>query len=72
MSHGLVKACKDDIKVNHCRRSLSNDKEIRLAQILMCLEGLIRNGMFPPLAAKFCNRKLFLKNIQLNTARSKT
>ena len=44
VSKGLVKACKDDIKNNHCRRSVSEDKEIRLAQILLCLESVAKNG----------------------------
>lgn len=44
VSKGLARMCKDDIKASHCRRSVSDDKEIRLAQILLCLEGVIRNG----------------------------
>ncbi|GFG30167.1 hypothetical protein Cfor_10154 [Coptotermes formosanus] len=44
VSKGLARMCKDDIRASHCRRSVSEDKEIRLAQILLCLEGVIRNG----------------------------
>ncbi|XP_015608654.1 Golgi apparatus protein 1 isoform X2 [Cephus cinctus] len=44
VSKGLVRACKEDIRGNHCRRSVSEDKEIRLAQILLCLESASRNG----------------------------
>jgi Golgi apparatus protein 1 len=44
ISKGLARMCKDDIRASHCRRSVSEDKEIRLAQILLCLEGVIRNG----------------------------
>jgi Golgi apparatus protein 1 len=44
VSKGLARVCKDDIRASHCRRSVSEDKEIRLAQILLCLEGVIRNG----------------------------
>lgn len=44
VSKGLARMCRDDIKASHCRRSVSEDKEIRLAQILLCLEGVIRNG----------------------------
>ncbi|XP_075159778.1 Golgi apparatus protein 1 isoform X2 [Haematobia irritans] len=44
VSHGLAKACKDDIKQNHCRRGVSEDKQVRLAQILLCLETVEKNG----------------------------
>lgn len=44
VSKGLARMCKDEIKASHCRRSVSEHKEIRLAQILLCLEGVIRNG----------------------------
>ncbi|XP_063230835.1 Golgi apparatus protein 1 [Bacillus rossius redtenbacheri] len=44
VSKGLARSCKEDIRLNHCRRLVSDDKEIRLAQILLCLEGVIRNG----------------------------
>ncbi|XP_017072327.1 Golgi apparatus protein 1 isoform X1 [Drosophila eugracilis] len=44
VSHGLAKACKDDIKTYHCRRGVSEDKHVRLAQILLCLESVSKNG----------------------------
>ncbi|XP_034108059.1 Golgi apparatus protein 1 isoform X1 [Drosophila albomicans] len=44
VSHGLAKACKDDIKQHHCRRGVSEDKQVRLAQILLCLETVSKNG----------------------------
>ncbi|XP_008555491.1 Golgi apparatus protein 1 [Microplitis demolitor] len=44
ISKGLAKACKEDIKNNHCRKYVSDDKEIRLAQILLCLESAFKNG----------------------------
>ncbi|XP_068148505.1 Golgi apparatus protein 1 isoform X1 [Drosophila tropicalis] len=44
VSHGLAKACKEDIKLNHCRRGVSEDKQVRLAQILLCLESVSKNG----------------------------
>ncbi|XP_073842399.1 Golgi apparatus protein 1 [Musca autumnalis] len=44
VSHGLAKACKDDIKQHHCRRGVSEDKQVRLAQILLCLETVEKNG----------------------------
>ncbi|XP_015515645.1 Golgi apparatus protein 1 [Neodiprion lecontei] len=43
VSKGLVRACKEDIKTYHCRRSVSEDKDIRLSQILLCLEAAVRN-----------------------------
>ncbi|XP_017773865.1 PREDICTED: Golgi apparatus protein 1 [Nicrophorus vespilloides] len=44
ISKGLMKSCKDDIKKSHCRRQTSDDKSIRLAQVLLCLENVVRNG----------------------------
>lgn len=44
VSKGLLKSCKDDIKKGHCRRQNSNDKTVRLAQILLCLENMMKNG----------------------------
>nr|XP_018901121.1 PREDICTED: Golgi apparatus protein 1 [Bemisia tabaci] len=43
VSKGLSRACKEYIKMYRCRRWLSDDKEIRLAQILVCLENAIHN-----------------------------
>lgn len=44
ISKGLMRACKDDIKKAHCRRQTSDDKSIRLAQVLLCLENIMKNG----------------------------
>ncbi|KAL1123978.1 hypothetical protein AAG570_001748 [Ranatra chinensis] len=44
VSRGLVRMCKEDIRRNHCRKSVSSDKDIRLAQILICLENVTKNG----------------------------
>ena len=44
VSKGLSRACKEDIKTFHCRHSVSPEKSIRLTQILLCLEAVIRNG----------------------------
>lgn len=44
ISRGLARACHEDIKINHCRRGVSNDKNVRLAQILLCLESVVKNG----------------------------
>ncbi|KAK4879218.1 hypothetical protein RN001_007364 [Aquatica leii] len=44
ISKGLMKACREDIKKAHCRKQTSDDKEIRLAQILICLQNIMHNG----------------------------
>lgn len=44
VSRGLSRACKEDIRSNHCRKGVSDDKDIRLAQILVCLEGVMKNS----------------------------
>ncbi|XP_058449131.1 Golgi apparatus protein 1 isoform X1 [Malaya genurostris] len=44
MSKGLTRACRDDIKQHHCRRGVSDDKDVRLAQILLCLEAIQKNN----------------------------
>ncbi|KAK9869440.1 hypothetical protein WA026_003195 [Henosepilachna vigintioctopunctata] len=49
VSKGLMRACREDIKRSHCRKQTSNDKNIRLAQILLCLEGISKNGSILPL-----------------------
>ncbi|KAL4715182.1 hypothetical protein ACJJTC_012229 [Scirpophaga incertulas] len=43
MSKGLVKSCKEDIRKYHCRKGVVDDKDVRLAQILLCLENVSRN-----------------------------
>lgn len=44
ISKGLMKACRDDIKKSHCRKQTSDDKSIRMAQVLLCLESVMKNG----------------------------
>lgn len=44
VSKGLARSCKEDIKINHCRRGVSEDKDVRLAQILLCLEAAHKNS----------------------------
>ncbi|ERL89133.1 hypothetical protein D910_06509, partial [Dendroctonus ponderosae] len=46
VSKGLMRSCRDDIKKTHCRKQTSSDRTVRLAQILLCLENLIRNGTY--------------------------
>ncbi len=44
VSRGLVKACKEEIKSNKCKKDLkSKDKTVRLVEILLCLEEVLRN-----------------------------
>lgn len=43
MSKGLVKSCKEDIRKYRCRKGVVDDKDVRLAQILLCLENVSRN-----------------------------
>lgn len=68
ISKGLVKACKEDIRSNHCRRS-SEDKNIRLAQILLCLESAAKNGSKIEgncKAEMFDHRKLLMEDYRLS------
>ena len=41
ISRGLVKACKEEIKSNGCKKTVKNTeaKTVKLAEILLCLEG---------------------------------
>lgn len=69
ISKGLVKACKEDIRNNHCRRSVSEDKEIKLAQILLCLESAVKNGSKIDgncQAEMFDHRKLLMEDYRLS------
>ncbi|XP_043249603.1 Golgi apparatus protein 1 [Colletes gigas] len=69
VSKGLVKACKDDIKINHCRRSVLEDRNIRLAQILLCLESAVKNGSKIDRnceAEMFDHRKLLMEDYRLS------
>lgn len=44
ISKGLMKACREDIKKTRCKKQTSEDKNIRLAQVLLCLENMMKNG----------------------------
>nr|ARK19823.1 venom protein [Ampulex compressa] len=69
VSKGLVKACKEDIKTNHCKKSVSEDKDIRLAQILLCLESAFKNGTKIDgncQAEMFDHRKLLMEDYRLS------
>ncbi|XP_046394419.1 Golgi apparatus protein 1 [Ischnura elegans] len=48
-SKGFTRACRDDVRLNHCRRRRPHAApdealDVRLAHILLCLEGALRNG----------------------------
>ena len=69
VSRGLVRACKEDIKTYRCRRNISDDKDIRLAQILLCLESAVKNGS--KVAAEcqvemFDHRKILMEDYRLS------
>jgi len=40
----MTKACKVEIKENKCKKGVSEDRDIKMAQILLCLEGAVREG----------------------------
>lgn len=45
ISRNFMRACRDDIKKHHCRKQTSTtDRNIRLAQVLLCLENVGKNG----------------------------
>ncbi|XP_015923497.1 Golgi apparatus protein 1 [Parasteatoda tepidariorum] len=68
ISRGLAKACRENIKIYHCRDDTSDRREIRLAQILLCLENALHKGY--PVAGE-CqaemleHRQTLLENYQL-------
>lgn len=70
VSRGLVRACKEDIKLNRCRKSVSDDRDVRLAQILLCLENATKNGS--NLVVQKCrdemlaHRKMLLQDYRLS------
>lgn len=69
VSKGLARACKEDIKLNHCRRGVSEDKDVRLAQILLCLEAAYKNSTKVSadcLAEIFDHRKLLMEDYQMS------
>ncbi|KAK9511032.1 hypothetical protein O3M35_005681 [Rhynocoris fuscipes] len=70
VSRGLVRACKEDIKNNRCRKSVSDDRDIRLAQILLCLENATRygpNSVQPKCKEEMlAHRKMLLEDYRLS------
>lgn len=69
MSKGLARSCKEDIKNNHCRRGVSEDKDVRLAQILLCLEAAYKNNtkVSPECLAEINDhRKLLMEDYKMS------
>ncbi|VVC97266.1 unnamed protein product [Leptidea sinapis] len=70
LSRGLVKSCKDDIKKYHCRKGVVDDKDVRLAQILLCLETVARNDstkLAPECIAEMSDhRKMLMDDYRLS------
>ncbi|XP_064467389.1 Golgi apparatus protein 1-like [Ornithodoros turicata] len=50
VNRGLSRACRDDIRMYHCRDDTSQRREFRLAQILLCLENALHKDY--PVAAE--------------------
>jgi Golgi apparatus protein 1 len=69
VSRGLARACKEDIKTYRCRRNVSEDKNIRLAQILLCLESAVKNGSKVARECQvemFDHRKILMEDYRLS------
>ncbi|KAJ8669296.1 hypothetical protein QAD02_000555 [Eretmocerus hayati] len=68
-SRGLARACKEDIKIYRCRKNVSDDRDIRLAQILLCLESAVNNGSKVDGQCKvemFDHRKILMEDYRLS------
>lgn len=70
VSKNLVRACKDDIKVYRCRKNVSEDKGIKLTQILLCLESAVKNGSKVSAECQvelFDHRKILMEDYRLSS-----
>lgn len=69
-SRGLVRSCKEDIRKYHCRKGVVDDKDVRLAQILLCLENISRNDstkLAPECTAEMTDhRKMLMEDYRLS------
>ncbi|XP_047987444.1 Golgi apparatus protein 1 [Leguminivora glycinivorella] len=69
-SKGLVRSCKEDIRKYHCRKGVVDDKDVRLAQILLCLENVSRtdtNKLAPECSAEMIDhRKMLMDDYRLS------
>ncbi|XP_014213335.1 Golgi apparatus protein 1 [Copidosoma floridanum] len=69
VSRGLARACKDDIRTYRCRKNVSEDKDIKLAQILLCLESAVKNGSKVATECRvemFDHRKILMEDYRLS------
>lgn len=69
ISKGLMRACREDISKSHCRKQSSDLRSIHLAQILLCLENIIRNGtkIDPDCEAEIVeHRKMLMEDYRLS------
>ena len=57
VSKSLVQACRHDIRIHQCRENVKGRKEVRLSQILLCLENVHSKGL--PLLAE-CQAEMLL------------
>ncbi|CAH0726486.1 unnamed protein product, partial [Brenthis ino] len=69
-SKSLVKSCKEDIRKYHCRKGVVEDKDVRLAQILLCLENVSRinsTNLSPECIAEMTDhRKMLMDDYRLS------
>ncbi|KOB78150.1 putative golgi apparatus protein cysteine-rich fibroblast growth factor receptor [Operophtera brumata] len=69
-NRGLVRSCKEDIRKYHCRKGVVDDKDVRLAQILLCLENVTRNDstkLAPECTAEMTDhRKMLMEDYRLS------
>lgn len=66
-----MRACKEDIRNNHCKRSVSDNRDIRLVQILLCLETAEKNGskIAPECKVEmYDHRKILMEDYRLSPA----
>lgn len=70
LSKGLVKSCKEDIRKYRCRKGVVDDKDVRLAQILLCLENVSRDSgsnLAPECTAEMVeHRKMLMDDYRLS------
>ncbi|KAJ8945307.1 hypothetical protein NQ318_003607 [Aromia moschata] len=69
VSRGLLRACKEDIKKVHCQKPIAEEKTVRLAQILLCLENAAKNGTKIDTNCKdeiFNHRRMLMEDYRLS------
>lgn len=69
ISKNFMRSCREDIKKHHCRKQTSTDRNIRLAQVLLCLESVGKNGtaLDPECEAEMMDhRKMLMEDFRLS------